>query len=260
LKPLLYNDRVNSIGIRTVKVKRSQEVLLDIKELNVGYGDIQVLWDINLQVKEGQVVALVGANGAGKSTLLKTISGLLKPYNGSIIFQGEDITSMPSKEIVAKGIIQVPEGRRLFPGMTVEENLMMGAFRRKESKNIKPELAKVYKIFPRLKERRQQKTGSLSGGEQQMCAFARGLMGNPKLIIIDEMSLGLAPLIVDDLIDNVKEINQQGTSVLLVEQDVQLALDNSHYGYVLSTGKVQMQGNSLELLRNQEIKEIYLGL
>ena len=235
-------------------------MLLEIKELNVGYGDIQVLWDINLRIGEGQIVAIVGANGAGKSTLLKTISGLLNPYNGSIIFQGEDITRKPSKEIVAKGIIQVPEGRRLFPHMTVEENLLMGAFRRKKSKNIRPELEKIYKIFSRLGERRQQKTGSLSGGEQQMCAFARGLMGNPRLIIIDEMSLGLAPLIVDDLIDHVKAINQQGTSVLLVEQDVQLALDNSHYGYVLSTGRVEMEGNSQELLRNQEIKEIYLGL
>ena len=235
-------------------------MLLEIKELNVGYGDIQILWDINLHIEEGQIVALVGANGAGKSTLLKTISGLLKPYSGNIIFQGKDITRMPSKEIVAKGIIQIPEGRRLFPDMTVEENLMMGAFRRKKSKNIQPELEKVYQIFSILKERRKQKTGSLSGGEQQMCAFARGLMGNPKLIIIDEMSLGLAPLIVDDLIDNVKEINQQGTSVLLVEQDVQLALDNSHYGYVLSTGRVEMKGDSQELLRNQHIKEIYLGL
>ena len=235
-------------------------MVLEIKELNAGYGDIQVLWDINLRIEEGQIVALVGANGAGKSTLLKTISGLLNPYSGSITFQGEDITRMSSKEIVARGIIQVPEGRRLFPQMTVEENLMMGAFRRRKSKNIQLELEKVYKIFSRLAERRRQSTGSLSGGEQQMCAFARGLMGNPRLIIIDEMSLGLAPLIVDDLIDHVKAINQQGTSVLLVEQDVQLALDNSHYGYVLATGKVEMEGNSQELLRNQEIKEIYLGL
>jgi branched-chain amino acid transport system ATP-binding protein len=235
-------------------------LLLEIKALSAGYGDIQVLWDIDLHVEKGQIVALVGANGAGKSTLLKTISGLLKPYQGSINFQGEDITRMPSTEIVRKGIIQVPEGRRLFPQMTVEENLMMGAFRRKKSKNIQPELEKVYGIFSRLKERRQQAAGSLSGGEQQMCAFARGLMGNPELILIDEMSLGLAPLIVDDLIDIVKEINQQGTSVLLVEQDVQLALDNSHYGYVISTGRVAMEGNSKTLLQNQEIKEIYLGL
>lgn len=235
-------------------------MLLGIKDLNVGYGDIQVLWGINLNIDENQIVALVGSNGAGKSTLLKTISGLLKPYKGEILFQDEDITKLPSKEIVSKGIIQVPEGRRLFPDMTVEENLIMGGFRRRKSKDIKPELEKVYTIFSRLKERRQQKAGSLSGGEQQMCAIARGLMGNPKLILIDEMSLGLAPLIVDNLIDIVKEINKQGTAVLLVEQDVQLALDNSHYGYVLSTGRVAMEGPSIELLQKKEIKEVYLGL
>ena len=235
-------------------------MLLEIKELSAGYGDIHVLWDISINVDEGQIVALVGANGSGKSTLLKTISGLVKPYSGSILFQGEEVTRMSSKEIVAKGIIQVPEGRRLFPNMTVEENLMMGAFRRKKSKDIKPELEKIYSIFSRLKERSHQMAGSLSGGEQQMCAFARGLMGNPKLICIDEMSLGLAPLIVDDLVDIVKEINQQGTSVLLVEQDVQLALTNSHFGYVISTGRVAMDGDSKTLLENQEIKEIYLGL
>jgi branched-chain amino acid transport system ATP-binding protein len=237
-----------------------KELLLEIKELSAGYGDIQVLWDIDLHMEEGQIVALVGANGSGKSTLLKTISGLLRPYKGSITFQSEDITRMSSKEIVAQGIIQVPEGRRLFPQMTVEENLKMGAFRRKKSRDLQPELQKIYSIFTRLKERKSQMAGSLSGGEQQMCAFARGLMGDPKLIIIDEMSLGLAPLIVDDLVDIVKEINQQGTSVLLVEQDVQLALDNSHFGYVISTGRMVMEGDSRTLLQNQEIKEIYLGL
>ena len=226
----------------------------------MGYGDIQVLWDINISIEEEQIVALVGSNGAGKSTLLRTISGLLKPYRGSIIFDGEDITSVPSKDIVSKGIIHVPEGRRLFPQMTVEENLLMGAFRRKKSKDVTPALNMVYDLFPRLKERRNQKAGSLSGGEQQMCAIARGLMGDPRLIIIDEMSLGLAPLIVDNLIDIVKQINNQGTTVLLVEQDVQLALDNSHYGYVLSTGRLAMQGPSKELLQNKEIKEVYLGL
>lgn len=235
-------------------------MLLEIKGLNAGYGDVQVLWDIHVKVEEGQAVALVGANGAGKSTLLKTISGLLPPYSGEILYLGKDIVHKSSKEIVQDGIIQVPEGRRLFHQMTIEENLMMGAFRRSKSKNIKNELEKVYKLFPRLKERRQQQAGSLSGGEQQMLAIARGLMGNPRLILIDEMSLGLAPLIVDDLIDIVKEINQQGTGVLLVEQDVQLALDNSHYGYVLSTGRLAMEGISAELLQNKEIKEIYLGL
>ena len=202
----------------------------------------------------------MGSNGAGKSTLLKTISGLLIPYKGSITFDGGDITNIPSKEIVSKGIIHVPEGRRLFPQMTVEENLIMGAFRRKKSKDLKPALDRVYELFPRLKERQNQKAGSLSGGEQQMCAIARGLMGDPRLLIIDEMSLGLAPLVVDNLIDTVKEINGQGTTVLLVEQDVQLALDNSHYGYVLSTGRLAMQGPSKELLQNKEIKEVYLGL
>ena len=235
-------------------------MLLEIKGLNAGYGDVQVLWDINLKVEEGQIVALVGANGAGKSTLLKIISGLLKPYSGEILYSGKDIIHMPSKEIVQDGIIQVPEGRKLFHQMTIEENLMMGAFRRRKSKSIQVELEKIYALFPRLQERKRQQAGSLSGGEQQMCAIARALMGNPRLMLIDEMSLGLAPLIVDDLIDIVKEINQQGTSVLLVEQDVQLALDNSHYGYVLSTGNMAMEGNSAELLQKQEIKEIYLGL
>jgi branched-chain amino acid transport system ATP-binding protein len=235
-------------------------LLLEIKGLSAGYGDVQVLWDLNLKVEEGQIVALVGANGAGKSTLLKIISGLLPPYSGEIRYTGQDIVRLPSKEIVRNGIIQVPEGRRLFNQMTIEENLMMGAFRRRKSKDISGELERVYGLFPRLKERRQQTAGSLSGGEQQMCAIARALMGNPRLMLIDEMSLGLAPLIVDHLIDIVKEINQQGTSVLLVEQDVQLALDNSHYGYVLSTGTLAMEGESKELLQKQEIKEIYLGL
>lgn len=235
-------------------------MLLEIRDLDVGYGDIQVLWNISIDIGEKQIVALVGSNGAGKSTLLRTISGLLKPYKGSIVFDGKDITTAPSKDIVSMGIIHVPEGRRLFPEMSVEENLMMGAFRRKKSKDIQIALDMVYELFPRLKERRNQKAGSLSGGEQQMCAIARGLMGDPRLLIIDEMSLGLAPLIVDNLIDIVKEINEKGTTVLLVEQDVQLALDNSHYGYVLSTGRLAMQGPSKELLQNKEIKEVYLGL
>ncbi len=235
-------------------------MLLEIKDLDVGYGDIQVLWGLSIGVEAGQIVALVGSNGAGKSTLLKTISGLLKPYSGEIIFDKESIVETPSKDIVAKGIIHVPEGRRLFPHMTVEENLMMGAFRRKKSKDLKPALDLVYELFPRLKERRNQKAGSLSGGEQQMCAIGRGLMGDPRLLLIDEMSLGLAPLVVDNLIDIVKEINNRGTAVLLVEQDVQLALDNSHYGYVLSTGRLAMEGPSKELLQNKEIKEVYLGL
>lgn len=235
-------------------------LLLEIDSLNAGYGDVQVLWNIKLHVEEGKIIALVGSNGAGKTTLLKTISGLLKPYNGSIIFRGKTITEHPSKEIVSKGIIHVPEGRRLFPQMTVEENLMMGAFRRKKSKDLTPQLTMVYDLFPILRQRYQQQAGSLSGGEQQMCAVARGLMGDPALLLIDEMSLGLAPLVVDDLIDIVKEINAGGTAVLLVEQDVQLALDNSNYGYVLSTGRLAMEGLSGDLIQNKEIKDVYLGL
>jgi branched-chain amino acid transport system ATP-binding protein len=234
--------------------------LLEIKDLDVGYGDIQVLWSVNLRVEENQIVALVGSNGAGKSTLIKTISGLLQPYRGKILFQGRNIARLPSQEIVQRGIIQVPEGRRLFPRMTVEENLMMGGFRRQKAKDLRPDLEKVYETFTILGSRRQQKAGSLSGGEQQMCAIGRALMGDPKLLIVDEMSLGLAPLIVDNLIDIVKNINQQGTAVLLVEQDVQLALDNSHYGYVLSTGRMALEGSSEELLKSKEVKEAYLGL
>lgn len=235
-------------------------MLLEIKDLDAGYGDIQVLWDIHLRVDPENIVALVGSNGAGKTTLLKVLSGLLHPYNGKITFQGKDITHFPSKEIVSNGIIHVPEGRRLFPQMSVLENLMMGAFRRKKAKDLTPQLTRIYDLFPILKQRSQQSAGSLSGGEQQMCAIARSLMGDPVLLLIDEMSLGLAPLVVDDLIDIVKEINADGTAVLLVEQDVQLALDNSHYGYVLSTGRLAMEGVSADLIQNKEIKDVYLGL
>ncbi len=235
-------------------------MFLEVKGLNVGYGDVQVLWDINFAVEQGKIVSLVGANGAGKSTLLKTISGLIKPMSGEILFEGTPLTQLSSKEVVGLGIVHVPEGRRLFPEMNVEENLLMGAFRRGRDSRIKEDLKKVYEIFPILQERKKQKAGSLSGGEQQMCAMARGLMANPKLLLIDEMSLGLAPLIVDNLIDIVKEIHQQGTTVFIVEQDVHLALSNSHYGYVISTGRIMMEGNSADLLNNNEIKEVFLGL
>lgn len=236
-------------------------MLLEVKNLNVAYGDVQVLWDINLEVEEGKIVALVGSNGAGKSTLLRTLSGLIKPISGEIIFDGKPIHGLNSNEIVNMGIIHVPEGRRLFPDMTVEENLLMGAYRRGKDPDIEKDLHEmIYPIFPRLHERRNQKAGSLSGGEQQMVAMARGLMARPKVLLIDEMSLGLAPLIVDDLIDIVKKIHQEGTTIFLVEQDVYLALSNSHYGYVLATGRLVMEGPSKELLENKEIKEVYLGM
>ncbi len=235
-------------------------MFLEVRNLNVAYGDVQVLWDISFKVDKGMIVSLVGANGAGKSTLLKTISGLLRPMSGEILFRDQSLNSLTPKEIVGLGIIHVPEGRRLFPEMTVEENLLMGAFRRGKDPGIQKDLDRVYGLFPRLKERRKQKAGSMSGGEQQMCAMARGLMGNPELLLVDEMSLGLAPLIVDDLIDIVKEIHQQGTTVFIVEQDVHLALANSDYGYVLATGHIMMEGPSRELMANKEIKEVFLGI
>jgi branched-chain amino acid transport system ATP-binding protein len=236
-------------------------MLLEVKNLNVAYGDVQVLWDISLEVEEGKIVALVGSNGAGKSTLLRTLSGLIRPMSGEILFEGKPIQGLKSDEIVRLGIIHVPEGRRLFPDMTVEENLLMGAYRRGNDPDIEKDLKEmIYPIFPRLHERRNQKAGSLSGGEQQMVAMARGLMARPKVLLIDEMSLGLAPLIVDDLIDIVKKIHQEGTTIFLVEQDVYLALSNSHYGYVLATGRLAMEGPSKELLENKEIKEVYLGM
>ena len=234
--------------------------LIEVKNLDVSYGDVQVLWDINLKIEKGSIVALVGSNGAGKTTFLKTLSGLLNYQKGDIIYNGESLKGLPSDEIVKKGIIHVPEGRRLFPDMTVEENLLMGAYHRKNDPEIAGDLDQVYTLFPRLKERRKQKAGSLSGGEQQMVAMARGLMGRPTVFLVDEMSLGLAPLIVDDLIEIVHNINKEGNTVLLVEQDVQLALENSHYAYVLDTGKVAMEGKSEELLKNPGIKRIYLGM
>jgi branched-chain amino acid transport system ATP-binding protein len=202
----------------------------------------------------------VGSNGAGKTTLLRTLSGLLKYKNGDIIYNGESLKGKPSEYIVEKGIIHVPEGRRLFPDMTVEENLLMGAYYRKNDPEINKDLEYVYSLFPRLHERKKQKAGSLSGGEQQMLAIGRGLMGKPLVLLIDEMSLGLAPLIVDDLIEIVHKVKNEGTTVFLVEQDVQLALENSDYGYVLDTGKIALEGPSKELLTNPEIKKVYLGL
>jgi len=234
--------------------------LIEVKNLSVAYGDVQVLWGINLNIEEGKIISIIGSNGAGKTTFLKALSGLLPYKEGDIFFKGESLKNLTSDEIVKKGIIHVPEGRRLFPDMTVEENLLMGAYVRKNDPTIKEDLEYVYSIFPRLKERRMQLAGSLSGGEQQMLAIARGLMGKPEVFIIDEMSLGLAPLIVDNLIDIVKKINSEGKTILLVEQDVQLALENSDYAYVFDIGRIAMEGPSKELLNNPEIKKVYLGM
>ncbi len=234
--------------------------LIEVKNLSVAYGDVQVLWGINLEIEEGKIIALVGSNGSGKSTFLKALSGLLPYKEGDIIFKGESLKPLTSEDIVKRGIIHVPEGRRLFPDMTVEENLLMGAYIRGNDPSIKEDLEYVYTTFPRLKERRLQKAGSLSGGEQQMVAIGRGLMGKPEVFIVDEMSLGLAPLIVDNLIEIIKKINSDGKTVLLVEQDVQLALENSDYAYVLDTGKIAMEGPSKDLLQNPEVKKVYLGM
>lgn len=235
--------------------------MLKIKDLNFSYGDIQVLWDINLEVGKGEVVALVGSNGAGKSTLLKNISGLIAPHKGAqIVFQGEDVTAMKADERVHKGIALVPEGRQLFSGLTVQENLMMGAFTRNDKDNIQQDLEKNFELFPILKERRTQLAGLLSGGEQQMCAIARGLMSDPKLLMIDELSLGLAPVAVDRLMVAIEAIHQAGVTIFLVEQDVQAAFQMSQHGYVMETGRVVQKGASKDLIQDEGIKRAYLGI
>jgi len=235
-------------------------MLLEVNHLDVAYGDVQVLWDVSFSVEEGKIIAVVGSNGAGKTTLLKTISGIKTPKRGEIRFEGEPLGPLGSDEVVKRGVIQVPEGRKLFSEMTVEENLLMGAYHRRRDPEIAPDMAHVYDLFPRLQERRRQKAGSLSGGEQQMVAIGRGLMGRPRLFLIDEMSLGLAPLIVDNLVEIVAAINKLGTTVLLIEQDVQLALENSDYAYILETGRLVKEGPAEDLLGDPQIKDIYLGM
>jgi branched-chain amino acid transport system ATP-binding protein len=233
--------------------------MLEIKALSSGYGQINVLWDIDLRVGNSEIVALVGSNGAGKSTLLRTISGMLQPTEGTISWKGEDIAGMPSHQIVSLGIAHVPEGRHLFSGLTVKENLVIGSYHRKDS-GIEADIQRMVEYFPHLGERMSQVAGRLSGGEQQMCAIARGLMAKPDLIMIDELSLGLAPNLVDDLLDRLDEIKRSGTSVLLVEQDVDAALRTAAHGYVLETGRIVAEGESAELLSDARVKEAYLGV
>jgi branched-chain amino acid transport system ATP-binding protein len=236
------------------------EKLLEIKNLSSGYGDVQILWNVSLEVREGEVVAMVGANGAGKTTLLCTLSQLVRPRSGTILFEGRDLTRARPEEVVAAGVIHVPQGRRLFPGLTVEENVRQGAYRRRDSVKIAEDLEWVFGLLPRLKERRGQLAGQLSGGEQQMCAIGRGLMGRPRLLLIDELSLGLAPLIVDQLLELIAQINREGTTVLLVEQDVQVALEHAHRGYVLETGRIVQSSPAQELLADPRIRQAYLGM
>jgi branched-chain amino acid transport system ATP-binding protein len=228
--------------------------------MNAGYGEVQILRDVSLSVGAREIVTLVGSNGAGKSTLLNTICGIVRPWSGSVHLDGQEITGLTSEAIVARGVTQVPEGRRLFPQMSVRENLLMGAYRRKDREAIQRDLEWVFELFPRLKERERQRAGSMSGGEQQMCAIGRGLMARPRVLILDELSLGLAPIMLDVLVDAVNKVHQEGTTIFIVEQDVATAFDLATTGYVLENGRVVLSGPTAELKTNPHVKKAYLGL
>jgi branched-chain amino acid transport system ATP-binding protein len=234
--------------------------VLELERVQTFYGSIQALKGISIRVDEGEIVTLIGANGAGKSTALRTISGLIKPKGGTIRFEGQDVTGMPAHEVVGLGIAQSPEGRRLFPRMSVTENLEMGAFQRRDHAAIREDMERVFGLFPRLHERRAQKAGTMSGGEQQMCAIGRALMARPKLLMLDEPSMGLAPIFVEKIFEIVLEINAQGTPVLLVEQNALMALDTAHRGYVLETGRISLEGPAAELKTNPSVQKAYLGI
>ena len=234
------------------------ERMLTVSEINVYYGAIHAIKNVSFEVNEGEVVALIGANGAGKSTTLKTMSGLLRSQTGTIEFLGQNIMHMPADKLVAAGLAHVPEGRRVFAQMSVEENLEMGAFTRPNSE-IAPGLERVYAHFPRLKERRRQVAGTLSGGEQQMLAMGRALMSSPKLLMLDEPSMGLAPILIEQIFDIVRELHAAGTTILLVEQNAQMALSIASRAYVMETGKITLSGTGDELLHNDEVRKAYLG-
>lgn len=234
--------------------------LLEVKNLDVFYGDVQVIFDLSLRVEEGEVVSIIGGNGAGKSTLLKTISGLMHPTRGEITFENQAIHRSSPENIVEFGIVQIPEGRRLFTLMSVEDNLIVGAYNKRADSEKEGRLGEVYQLFPRLAERKTQMAMTLSGGEQQMVAIGRGLMAKPKLLMLDEPSLGLAPILIKNIFETVRKIATQGTTVLLVEQDVKHSLSLSDRGYVLEHGRIAMEGSAKELLENPHIKTAYLGL
>ena len=233
--------------------------MLNLDKINVYYGAIHAIKDISIEVNEGEIVTLIGANGAGKSTTLRTISGLLKPKTGTVKFEGQDIAGLPAQGIVSLGISQVPEGRRVFANMTVMENLELGAYLRSDKKEIKEDLKSVFERFPRLAERRGQLSGTLSGGEQQMLAIGRALMSRPRLLLLDEPSMGLAPLLVKEIFSIIKEINASGTTVLLVEQNANMALSIAHKAYVLETGRIILSGDAKELAASEEVRKAYLG-
>jgi len=234
-------------------------MLLELDNVKTYYGNIRALKGISIDVDEGEIVCLIGGNGAGKSTTLMTISGVLTPVEGDVLYQGQSIVSVRPDNIVQMGICQVPEGRMIFPLLTVMENLDLGAYLRKDKDGINDDVDRVFRIFPVLRERRKQHGGTLSGGEQQMLAIARALMSSPKLLLLDEPSLGLAPILVDSIFATIRQINDQGTTILLVEQNAQLALQFSRRGYVMETGEIALADTSAELLNNEEVKKAYLG-
>jgi len=236
------------------------ETLLQVEALEAGYDDVQVLWGISLKVERGAMTTLLGANGAGKTTSLRAITGSLSPHGGRVIFRGEDVTSLPAHRKAGRGLVLVPEGRQLFADMSVEENLEMGAFSARAHQRFGEQLERVFALFPRLKERRRQKAGTFSGGEQQMLAIARGLMSVPEILIIDELSLGLAPVVVQDLVQILKELKAAGVTILLVEQNLHLALALSDYAYVIAEGRPFCDGPSAEVAAMPQIREAYLGM
>ena len=233
--------------------------MLEVKDLEVYYGGIKAIKGISFEVNKGEVIALIGANGAGKTTTLHTITGLLSPKNGHVIFEGKDITKVPAHKIVSMGMAHVPEGRRVFAELSVYENLKMGAYTRKDKNEIEESLANVYKRFPRLEERKNQMAGTLSGGEQQMLAMGRALMSKPKIILMDEPSMGLSPILVNEIFDIIRAVSESGTTVLLVEQNAKKALAIADRAYVLETGKIVLEGNAKDLLEDDSIKKAYLG-
>ncbi len=233
--------------------------MLEVKDIEVFYGMIQAIKGVSFEVNEGEVIALIGANGAGKTTILHTITGLLSPKNGSIIFEGQDISKIPAHKIVSLGMAHVPEGRRVFADLTVYENLKMGAYTRTDKKEIEETLEMIYSRFPRLKERKNQLAGTLSGGEQQMLAMGRALMSQPRIIVMDEPSMGLSPILVNEIFDIIQKISADGTTVLLVEQNAKKALSIANRAYVLETGKIVLEGDANTLMNDDSVKKAYLG-
>ncbi|MGZ4835433.1 MAG: ABC transporter ATP-binding protein [Terriglobales bacterium] len=237
----------------------ANDVMLSVEHLAAGYGAVQILWDVSLSVPRGQIVTMIGSNGAGKTTTLNTIIGVIKSKGGRLLFKGEDITELPSHERVKRHIGLVPEGRQLWPRMTVQDNLRMGAYPRNLRKGADQSLVRVYDLFPRLKERRHQLAGTLSGGEQQMCAIGRGLMAEPELLLLDEPSLGLAPKLVDEIFGHVEQIRKEGVTILLVAQNVSYALQMSETAYLMETGRITLSGSSKSLINNKYVRDAYVG-